>query len=1085
MSGGTIGTNQSICWGETPAGLTNEVNPSGGNGSFSYIWQKSPNGSTGWVDVAGASSVSFSPEALTVSTFYRRKASNLCGDVFSNVVSITVSAQMNGGLITTTSGNSLSICNGTVPPQITNVQSATGGSGTYSYQWQKNDSGEWSDIVGAIGNQYTSLALSKSTSFRRRATNGCGMVYSNSIDVLVTNPLVSGAIGTDQQICYNETPSGLTNLTLPSGGQGNSFTYQWQQSVNGTGGWSNITNANGEFFNPPALTSSLYYRRQEINSCGIVYSNSVFIEVAQSLNAGVISGTQSICYGNVPEPILSSSAASGGFGEYFYQWEASSNGVSGWLNLLGQTGPSLTFSELLSTTYFRRKVVNSCGTLYSNIVQITVSSPLFGGDIGMNQSVCYGSNANEITQISSPVGGFGPYTFSWEYVVLPNNDWLVVPGATGSTLTPSNMFSTTIFRRKLLNQCGVAYSNEVTITVREPITPGVVSGDQEICYGTSASSINNLLNPMGGFGPFTYVWQSSSNGVNGWVDIETAVNASYGPGVLFATKHFRRKEFNDCGVTYSNVSKVSVAEDVLAGQINGSESICFGNQASEIQNVMFPQGGIGIFGYSWEFSLNGSSWNTIAEETQANYNPIGLSSNRFFRRKETNNCKTVYSNTVQKIFLTEFKPGSVGGNQTINFGETPSLLSTIIPPSGGLGSYQIQWQYQDNGIDWINVLGATQSSYQPASLFTTTKFRKRVIDGQCGQQYSNELVVQVTNDLVPGSIGENQTICFSTRPNILSSLADPSGGNGAIQIFWEQSINGTQWSTIPGQVGTTYHPGVLTQNTYFRRKVQSGSLSKFSNEVLIVVRAEVVQPIINGGGTYCKGSSVQMAVQSPMLGIVYEWYDQGGSNLHTGNTYNLTNVLNNITLFVKGKDDNGCYSSAGSSIVQVDPISANFTQSHSSVTEGGMVQFYSTSINASIYEWFFGFGETFNEQNPYIYYNQPGIYPTHLKVWSNLGCFSEKIVSNSVTVNTINSVEDNEVKVYLYPNPTLGLITIESDLGIESLEIVSTTGVLHINKSFSAGTSVSINLSETLSKGLYLVKVYGRGYVSTFKVILL
>ncbi|MEM1322126.1 MAG: lectin-like protein [Bacteroidota bacterium] len=77
-----------------------------------------------------------------------------------------------------------------------------------------------------------------------------------------------------------------------------------------------------------------------------------------------------------------------------------------------------------------------------------------------------------------------------------------------------------------------------------------------------------------------------------------------------------------------------------------------------------------------------------------------------------------------------------------------------------------------------------------------------------------------------GHIGYAQTGCSPYDPNALVSIADPSGGSGALEIIWMQSNvdilpvsidNDPYWTTIGGANGTTYDPGELTQTTYFIR----------------------------------------------------------------------------------------------------------------------------------------------------------------------------------------------------------------------------------------------------------------------------
>ncbi len=88
--------------------------------------------------------------------------------------------------------------------------------------------------------------------------------------------LTSGTIGSAQTICYNTAPSPLTELTAPTGGT-EAYTYQWQFSPDNAS-WTNIDGATLSGYSPPALSSSIYYRRTvSSGSAAPVNSNSVFI----------------------------------------------------------------------------------------------------------------------------------------------------------------------------------------------------------------------------------------------------------------------------------------------------------------------------------------------------------------------------------------------------------------------------------------------------------------------------------------------------------------------------------------------------------------------------------------------------------------------------------------------------------------------------------------------------------------------------------------------------------------------------------------------------------------------------------------
>jgi len=112
--------------------------------------------------------------------------------------------------------------------------------------------------VSYNGRNYTARYCSTNSN---QASNSC-CSCSNCIDngaCSSSSAINTGSIGSAQTICYNSTPSSLTNSTSASGGSG-SYSYQWQTSSNNST-WSNISGATSSTYAPGALTFSTYYRR--------------------------------------------------------------------------------------------------------------------------------------------------------------------------------------------------------------------------------------------------------------------------------------------------------------------------------------------------------------------------------------------------------------------------------------------------------------------------------------------------------------------------------------------------------------------------------------------------------------------------------------------------------------------------------------------------------------------------------------------------------------------------------------------------------------------------------------------------------
>ncbi|HRR12348.1 MAG TPA: hypothetical protein P5139_10080, partial [Tenuifilum sp.] len=76
LNGGTVGSDQTICYNGDPDPFTNIASPTGGDGNWTYQWQGKV-GAGSWTDISGATGLTYDvPAGLTQTTQYRRAATN-------------------------------------------------------------------------------------------------------------------------------------------------------------------------------------------------------------------------------------------------------------------------------------------------------------------------------------------------------------------------------------------------------------------------------------------------------------------------------------------------------------------------------------------------------------------------------------------------------------------------------------------------------------------------------------------------------------------------------------------------------------------------------------------------------------------------------------------------------------------------------------------------------------------------------------------------------------------------------------------------------------------------------------------------
>jgi gliding motility-associated-like protein len=821
---GTIAASQTLCAGGTPTPLTSTLGASGGTGAIAYQWESSADNAT-WTAIAGATAETFAPGALTATTYFRRRASaaGTCGPATSNVVTITVGPVLTAG----TAGTDQTLCLGATPDALNQATAPTGGTGTFSYQWESSpDNTTWTAIAGATSPNYAPGALTATTYFRRQVTSGpCGPVYSPVVTLTVLPALTAGTIAADQTICAGGTPAPLTSTAGPSGGTGQ-FSYQWESSADNSN-WTAISGANNPEYAPGTLTATTYFRRRASSgSCGTAYSPAVAITVLPALVAGTIAANQTICAGTAPAPLTSTLGASGGSGTFSYQWESSGDN-STWTAIAGATAETLAPGALTATTYFRRQTTaGTCGPVFSNVVTISIAPALTAGTIGPDQTLCAGAIPVTISNLTAPTGGTGSYSYQWES--SDNNaNWVSIAGAIGPEYRPGPLTATTYFRRQVTSGlCGSVYSASVTLTVLPTLNAGTIAADQTICAASAPAPLSSASGASGGTGIFNYQWEASSDNSN-WAAIAGATNPTFAPGALTATTYYRRRVASGtgtCSTAISNVVTILVQPVVTPRVSLATPPVQCPGTALTFTAVVTDAGAAPTI--SWFVNnVAVASGPTFTSSTLATGDQV-----RVDVAPTAGLCSTgpaTASVTVTRTPTTT--PALAIGAQPsgpVCPGEPIAFSLTSVTGAGPAPSYQ--WQI--NGTD---VAGATNPVFTSTTLRSGQTVTLRLsTTNECGQPVtavSNGVVVQIQPPVVVNA-GPDKEILAGTAVT-LEGTAD-----GTYPVTWTPALG----LTIPPSDPLRPIAAPLVTTTYTLSAGTGGCAS--SDQVTVTVRPAIRIP---------------------------------------------------------------------------------------------------------------------------------------------------------------------------------------------------------------------------------------------------
>jgi len=268
-----------INYNASPGQLTGTT-PSGGNGTYNYQWQSSVD-NTNWTNINGATALNYTPGNQTATKYFRRATISNGATGYSNTSTITVYAQLIAG---TLSPLAIALNYGDDAGWISGTD-ATGGNGTYTYQWQSSaNNSTWSDISGAIGLSYSPGIIYSPIYYRRKVSSNGANAFTASVQIIL--PLYGGVIGSDVSAVSSGGSANLLNVNAASGGNcGGSAVYQWQKSSDELN-WTDILSPT-----ITGLTSSTYYRRKATCGSQTAYSNTILIKVQTPSATTIIPNT--------------------------------------------------------------------------------------------------------------------------------------------------------------------------------------------------------------------------------------------------------------------------------------------------------------------------------------------------------------------------------------------------------------------------------------------------------------------------------------------------------------------------------------------------------------------------------------------------------------------------------------------------------------------------------------------------------------------------------------------------------------------------------------------------------------------------
>lgn len=838
----TAAASTNLCQGSAVT-----LNASGGS---TYTWSPP----TGLNTTSGASVIAI-PAATT--TYTATSSNGTCTG--SDAITITVLPGVNFGIIA--EGDQVFTNNGN-PSTINLSTPASGGAGTFTYQWYSKagisadptgtSTTGWTAISGATSSSYDPPTQTASVTFALQAqptgTPDCGNATWTSSVRLVTitgsvfNP---GTVATgNQSFCSTGgDPTAISFAVSPSGAA--SYVYQWYfkngivvaPGGSSVSGWTIITGATGVNYDAPAgLTASRTF------ACFVTPSGDIGqwasgarqITILPAFNPGtVLAADETLCNPADPSNITFSTLPSGS-GSFTYQW------------------------------YFKNSL-SSCPT----------------GSSTTGWTIISGATTTSF----NPAAGATTLSRTFAVMVTP----------TGST------------------SCGTAQwaNNCRKITVPAAVNYGTLApGNQTIDFGGDPAAISFSVVPSGS-GSFNYQWYykdgiaaaPTGTSTTGWTAAQGILTTGlFDPGALAASRTYACYVIPAGTPTCGNARWASGARQITvnAGTIvtgtlvSGNQTFC--NSGGDPVAITFSATPTGltdpIFTYQWYY-MNGipanaptgssaTGWTIIPNATSSSYDPGAVAVTR------TYGClvgaagivPTWASGTRQITILPAFNPGTVtNANQTFCNSGNPANI-TLSPNPAGSGAYSWRWYFKESSAaacpsgssttGWLtnstspNITGTTFTgagvSFDPVSAGASGAGRTFAVlitpiangtTPACGTpQWAASCRKLFVNSCLPGEMPDESEPASATeeeQPALGQSYPNPTAGNitisynlpskfsnGTISFY---DINGKMMRSVRVNQGNTlisFDCSEMPSGTYFYSLESSGM--KIATKKLVVIK---------------------------------------------------------------------------------------------------------------------------------------------------------------------------------------------------------------------------------------------------------
>lgn len=690
-----------LCAGETFQ-LNGHVNTTAQpsiNGGYYYTWKK-VHGAASTTEAAGNSMTSFpaSPRAAALAdsgTYYLIVQDGASATKCKDSVQIKIHINQ-APTIKARIAADQQICLHASANPLTETSPAGGFTGgPLYYQWYRTTDTTGIPPLTKITAPSTSSSYDPGTPaasyyyVRKDSVAYCTAKASNVVQVRVNNTPILDSIHADvnDTLCTNfndafQLKGYIDSLTAGKASLNGGYRFTWKKNQETIG--TQVVSTTATYINYPAMSrtvteddSGTYYLIVQDGSGATTCLDSISIKIIVSSGCTAIScnkpdtvsikvaatSNDSLCAGTtliLQKDVITFPAAPPVFG-YMYSWIRTNT-----LGTVVVQGPSATYQDLTVNMVTpgdsgRYQLLVQDGTATpvslcaarSEPIPVRIFAAAEPARIGTDTTICTGNAVLPFTELVPNSGGTGLFSHQWQ----SSSDGTVftdIPAATDASYQSPPITASSSFRRKdVSGNCGIVYSDTITVTTTNGVFPGTVAtANTAICYNTVPPlpilSTAGASGGTGGSSSLAYQWQQSTDSLH-WADIAGAISPDYTEtNALSDTVYYRRRAVMgtaSCDTAYTTSAAILVQGPFTAGSIGKDTAVCAGAIVSLKERT--PATGNAVT-YQWVVSVNkGLTWvNAAGPATLKSYTTYALSDSAWYKRVATSACGKDSSNPV-------------------------------------------------------------------------------------------------------------------------------------------------------------------------------------------------------------------------------------------------------------------------------------------------------------------------------------------------------------------------------------------------------------------------------------------------------